>query len=515
MKRLQAIAAMMLIAVTVFGGLACDGGKTGENDTSATITWLINRPASGQVKYGTSTEYGSLSTMNNESVRNHSVVINGLSQETTYHFRVKSTDADGKEATSEDQTFKTLVSSVDKPNVQFLSTEQCESYTYSPFGSCTSATIGVPLENTGGAGDVFVVLGYKGSDSVKARNVFHFDEGESAMVYASVDCPTVTTTYEWTARVASSSDTSLGNMWLERKDGSTDNGQPHSAIKDGCLYGVWGISPSDVFAVGYSGIILHYDGGSWNYMTSRISNQLNDVWGSSSSDVFAVGASGTILHYNGSTWSAMTTDTSNTLWDVWGSSGSNVFAVGSFGLILHYNGSAWSAMSSGTHQDLMAVWGSSGSDVFAIGYDSTILHYDGVTWSAMSSGTTDDYLRDIWGSSASDVFAVGYRNTPSAVNQSRPFRALILHYDGTAWSEVMASNDDTANDFLDAVWGSSPYDVYAVGTTRAHYDGSAWSMMTGGGWAVWGSSATDVFAVRCGGLILHYDGNTWSEIMIP
>jgi len=30
------------------------------------------------------------------------------------------------------------------------------------------------------------------------------------------------------------------------------------------------------------------------------------VWGSSSSDVFAVGYYGTVLHYNGSAWSAMT-----------------------------------------------------------------------------------------------------------------------------------------------------------------------------------------------------------------
>jgi hypothetical protein len=38
----------------------------------------------------------------------------------------------------------------------------------------------------------------------------------------------------------------------------------------------------------------------WSPMTSGTTNDLNGVWGSSSSDVFAVGYNGTILHYDGS-----------------------------------------------------------------------------------------------------------------------------------------------------------------------------------------------------------------------
>ena len=41
--------------------------------------------------------------------------------------------------------------------------------------------------------------------------------------------------------------------------------------------------------------------------------QLDGVWGSSATDVFAVGDSGTILHYNGSAWSAMSSGTTNEL----------------------------------------------------------------------------------------------------------------------------------------------------------------------------------------------------------
>jgi len=104
----------------------------------------------------------------------------------------------------------------------------------------------------------------------------------------------------------------------------------------GETYAVWGSSSSDVFATGYKGIILHYDGSSWSKMSSAASiDYLYGIWGSSSSDVFAVGEGGTILHYDGSTWSSMTSGTTGLLIGIWGSSSSDVFAVGPYGIILH------------------------------------------------------------------------------------------------------------------------------------------------------------------------------------
>jgi len=58
---------------------------------------------------------------------------------------------------------------------------------------------------------------------------------------------------------------------------------------------VWGTSPSDVYAVGDGGTILHYDGNSWSTMTSGTTVVLNGVWGTSSGDVHVVGVYGTIL----------------------------------------------------------------------------------------------------------------------------------------------------------------------------------------------------------------------------
>jgi hypothetical protein len=62
---------------------------------------------------------------------------------------------------------------------------------------------------------------------------------------------------------------------------------------------VWGSSGRDVFAVGFDGTILHYDGAAWSVMSSSIDRDLRGVWGSTGCDVFAVGYAGTILHHGG------------------------------------------------------------------------------------------------------------------------------------------------------------------------------------------------------------------------
>lgn len=67
---------------------------------------------------------------------------------------------------------------------------------------------------------------------------------------------------------------------------------PDLQISD--LRAIWGSSKNDVFAVGFNGTILHYDGSNWSRMWlggpgNGFMIDLKGVWGSSGSDVFAVG----------------------------------------------------------------------------------------------------------------------------------------------------------------------------------------------------------------------------------
>jgi hypothetical protein len=73
-------------------------------------------------------------------------------------------------------------------------------------------------------------------------------------------------------------------------------------------------------------------------MNSRVTNDLYGVWGSSGTDVFAVGSVGTLLHYDGNDWTPMNSGTTENLFGIWGTSESDIFAVGGNGTILHYGG---------------------------------------------------------------------------------------------------------------------------------------------------------------------------------
>lgn len=78
-------------------------------ESSIAIRWETDKPATGQVEYGTTDAYGSTSPLDEKLAMSHSIILDGLESNTTYYFRVKSKDSSGNEATSEtDQTFTTL-----------------------------------------------------------------------------------------------------------------------------------------------------------------------------------------------------------------------------------------------------------------------------------------------------------------------------------------------------------------------------------------------------------------------
>lgn len=84
--------------------------------TTATITWTTSVPASSEVEYGPTISYGSSSGVGASLVTSHSMGVSGLSPNTIYHFRVKSTDARGITAVSGDQILITNVRYYDLVN---------------------------------------------------------------------------------------------------------------------------------------------------------------------------------------------------------------------------------------------------------------------------------------------------------------------------------------------------------------------------------------------------------------
>jgi hypothetical protein len=81
---------------------------TSITDNSAVITWTTNEASDSAVQYGTTSGSYPLSRNSTTLVTSHSVTLTGLNDDTTYFFRVRSTDGSGNGPTvSNELSFKT------------------------------------------------------------------------------------------------------------------------------------------------------------------------------------------------------------------------------------------------------------------------------------------------------------------------------------------------------------------------------------------------------------------------
>ncbi len=83
--------------------------------TRAEVTWSTNEPATSYVDFGTSDLYGTTAG-EGSYLTAHVVTVSGLTANTIYHFRIRSKDAAGNEATSTDTTFTSAATTVANTN---------------------------------------------------------------------------------------------------------------------------------------------------------------------------------------------------------------------------------------------------------------------------------------------------------------------------------------------------------------------------------------------------------------
>ncbi len=171
---------------------------------------------------------------------------------------------------------------------------------------------------------------------------------------------------------------------------------------------VFGFGPNDITAVGNDGTIAHWDGSSWTLQATPTTEVLWGVWGASPSDLWAVGgaardgAKATLLHYDGSAWTEVEPPVLQrpnvfAFFKVWGTSASNVYVVGQRGVVLHYDGSVWTEELVGASQDLIAVWGTGPDNIVAVGgrANGIVSIFDGTDWRTESLAPTPG-LNGIW-----------------------------------------------------------------------------------------------------------------------
>lgn len=78
------------------------------HENSATVKWNTDEASDSFVEYGTDENFGE-NKWDEDMVKEHSINIKNLSENTTYYFRIKSTDNANNSVVSQENTFRTLV----------------------------------------------------------------------------------------------------------------------------------------------------------------------------------------------------------------------------------------------------------------------------------------------------------------------------------------------------------------------------------------------------------------------
>ncbi|WP_257450390.1 hypothetical protein [Archangium lipolyticum] len=253
-------------------------------------------------------------------------------------------------------------------------------------------------------------------------------------------------------------------------EGEADHWRALSMAGVGTLNAVWGSGPRDVWAVGESGSIVHWDGERWEKETRvppGFAFTLHDIWGSGARDVWAVGTAGVILHFDGQAWQYAEIPEApfcspdpmhpgdqrcmGNLSALWGSSATDVWAVGrsdnAKGVVSHWDGTRWSHTVLEDVSRFENVWGSSAKDVWASSLGK-LLHWDGAAWREHSTGTWSSSVPGrMWGPAANDVWGVN-------------FAGEVAHWDGVQWEVVL---DDADVGPLRAIAGTGAGQMWAIG----------------------------------------------------
>ena len=314
---------------------------------------------------------------------------------------------------------------------------------------------------------------------------------------------------------------------------------PGGATRENQLLGVAAISPSNAWAVGYytnasnvlKTLTMHWNGSSWKQVASPdpaapgMGNQLNDVVIRSATNAWAVGtytnashvARSLVLHWNGATWQVMPSPnhTTNTeLTGVVAASATNLWVTGYYDtstfhaqtLISHWNGRAWTVTASpnpaGTSNAnfLVSVAVTAPYTALAVGHffnTTSAMTFsandDGTRWRTVATpnpaGTSnaDNILGDVAASSSVNAWTVGEYRPITGV-----YQALILHWSGTAWTQVASPDVTGQHNILNAVAATSVSSAWAVGGLVSPQTGL--NLQT---------------------LILHWDGQSWTQAPSP
>ncbi len=271
------------------------------------------------------------------------------------------------------------------------------------------------------------------------------------------------------------------------------------------------------------------------------------IRGRSPSDAWAVGARGTILHFDGTSWKRSDPGTDNTINAIWPRDTGEV-ALSTLTTSAYTRGielddgtnpvpsaGGWTARAIPMFDNaprgwLTSTWAPPGAEWL---WCTTMelpgrLPFNGL-WRLRVSPSTNTlevgeaappgaclvrgcrHLASIHGATANDLWAVGLTGATVHITDAQGDSPKVTPFDSQTWAD------------LHGVWAASETEVWAVGATGVilHYTGasSSWSRVSNVPTketlrGIWGTSPTDIWAVGDESVVLHYDGTTWSAVQV-
>lgn len=203
---------------------------------------------------------------------------------------------------------------------------------------------------------------------------------------------------------------------------------------DGTVFGLWGSSPTDVWAVGGSGegggFAWRFDGTTWRDVPlPPIEGPIPHpamfkVWGSGPDDVWLVGGSGLVLHWNGESFDEPML-LGDRLLTVHGT-GDRFTTVGGFrsGVLFELDGGQWVSRAPNPVASLMGVHLVGADDGWAVGIMGHVYRRQGGVWTRQDTGdATRDDLHSVWVDPEGGVWAAG-----GVVRELPLVDGVLLHF---------------------------------------------------------------------------------------
>jgi photosystem II stability/assembly factor-like uncharacterized protein len=246
--------------------------------------------------------------------------------------------------------------------------------------------------------------------------------------------------------------------------------------------------------------------GVWHIFPSPTLEHLESIDMLSSNNGWAVGDNGVILHWDGSEWQVVPSPTQEMLNAVVMLSENDGWIAGNNGVILQWDGMEWKIVPSPRAFFLMAIDMLSPADGWIVGMGGTLMHWDGGDWT-QAPGDYLPHIEDVFMMSSSSGWVVG-----GDVNIE------TMYWDGARWSGI--ETPDIQGRLL-SVWMNSMTDGWAGGRNgvMVRWNGSTWTeyVMPSTSWIedILFIAPDDGWAVGGWGYINHWNGTEWSLVNTP